>query len=381
MRSSSDTKASSEKIIFTTPDDKETVVNDVINKLNQNESVDIVNYLKDLFSDDDTLIGYIEKFVNSDKQNDYFSSKMKNKNISDYDDLLLKAKEALILTAAKNSDGASNLKEIMESYKTIIGISSLTDKMSVYTAIGGEYSDVRGFKTAYDNAVKQASNDTGRGTSGGNANGTYAKGGMGSVPLGQSTTQTAVPINIKFEDLTSVEWAYKDISELFDKGIVSGVSEKLFRPNNQVKREEFVKMIVSAMGLQNKTAQGAGFVDVGSDAWFTPYVNIANEVGISKGMGNGTFGVGMGISRQDMAVMIYNAMKLCGYAPQGTENTFADKESCAAYANEAIAELSAKGIVGGVGDNMFDPMGEATRAQSAVIINRALSYLNYGEEH
>ena len=93
-------------------------------------------------------------------------------------------------------------------------------------------------------------------------------------------------------------------------------------------------------------------------------------------MDDNSFGSGIGISRQDMAVMIYNAMKLKGYVASGQENNFADKALCADYANEAIAELSSKGIVGGVGDNMFDPSGEATRAQSAVIINRALSYLD-----
>ena len=381
IRAASDDTFTSQKFVFTLEEEKESVASEVINKLNNGESVDAVNYIKDLFCDDTVLINYIDELVNTDEQNSYFCSNMKKKGVSDYDDLALCAKKALILTAAKNSNGPANLKKVMESYKDITGISPLTDKMSVYTAIKGEYSDIPDFKAAYYAAVKSSQSSGGGSTGGGgggsNSKGTYTSSGISSVQIGSTgTNQTAIPINIRFEDLTSVEWAYRDISELFDKGIVNGVSEHLFRPNNQVKREEFVKMIVCAMGLQNEEAQSAGFADVNSDAWFEPYVNIAKKFGISNGTGDGNFGAGVGISRQDMAVMIYNAMKLRGYVASGQVNTFADKSSCGDYANEAIAELCNIGIINGVGDNMFDPNGEATRAQAAVIINRALTYLD-----
>ncbi len=375
IRAVSDDTFTSQKFVFTIEEEKDSVASEVINKLNNGESIDAVNYIKDLFCDDTVLINYIDELVNTDEQNSYFCSKMKKKGISDYDDLALCAKKALILTATKNSNGPANLKKVMESYKDIIGISSLTDKMSVYTAIKGEYSDIPDFKAAYDAAVKPSQGSVGSG--GSNFQGTYTPSGIGSVQIGTTgTNQTAIPINIRFEDLTSVEWAYRDISELFDKGIVNGVSEHLFRPNNQVKREEFVKMIVCAMGLQNEEAQSAGFADVNSDAWFEPYVNIAKKFGISNGTDNGNFGAGIGISRQDMAVMIYNAMKLKGYVASAQINIFADKSSCGDYANEAIAELCNLGIINGIGDNMFEPNGEATRAQAAVIINRALTYLD-----
>ena len=384
LRALSDETAVSKPFVFTLAQDKDSAVKSVTEKLNKGENVDTVNYLKDFLCDDETLIGNLERFVDTDVQNAYFSSKMKNRSISDYDDLVLKAKEALILSAAKNSDGPANLKEVMDTYKSVIGVTSLTDKMSVYTAIKGEYADIKAFKAAYDNALNPPSQGSGGGSSGGgggggggsNAKGTYTPSGIGSVQAGTTAAeQTAEPINIKFDDLAAVEWAYKDISELFDKGIINGVSEHLFRPNISVKREEFVKMIVCAMGLQNEEAQSAGFTDVDPGAWYAMYVDIAKKSGISQGMEDNKFGAGAEISRQDMAVMIYNAMKLRGYAPTGQKNEFADRASCADYANEAIAELNAKGIINGVGDDMFDPTSSATRAQSAVIINRALAYL------
>ncbi len=382
IRSTSDKTNTSEKFAFALEEEKDAVVATVIQKLNQGQAVDIASYIKDFNAKDAVFTDFMDRFVHSDAQSSYFASKMTHKNIVDYNDLLRRAKEALILSAAKDSDGPANLREVMEAYQAMLGISPLTDKLSVYTAIRGEYDNIEDLKKAYDNAVKASAPSAGGGAGGGgggagvNTGGTYVSSGIGTVQIETNKdAQTVTPIQIRFEDLTSVEWAYKDISELFDKGIINGVSEHLFMPNSQVKREEFVKMIVCAMGLQYETAPDAGFTDVEKNAWYESYVNIAKKFGISNGNDDGTFGVGVGISRQDMAVMIYNAMKLKGYAPTGQTNTFSDRAMCAGYANEAIAELCSKGIITGVGDNLFDPTGEATRAQAAVIINRALPYL------
>ena len=386
LRASSEETPPSEKIAFVLEAEKTTAVSDIISKLNTGVDVDAVSYVKDFFCDDAVFTDYVTKFASTQTQKDYFLKKMQNKSITDYTGLKTAAKEALILMAAKDSDGPANLKEVMMAYNDVLNISSFSSKISIYTSIKGEYADINAFKVAYNKAVTSSSTDGSGGSSGGgggsssgggfNASGAYTSAGVGSVQTtGITTNKTATPINIKFEDLASVEWAYSDISELFDKGIVSGVSEHLYRPNISVKREEFVKMLVCAMGLQNELADDAGFTDVETGAWYESYVNIAKKFGISTGTGDNKFGVGHEISRQDMAVMIYNSMKICGYISTGAENSFADKGSCAGYTIDAIAELSQKGIVSGVGDNLFEPLGKATRAQAAVIINRALPYL------
>ena len=140
-------------------------------------------------------------------------------------------------------------------------------------------------------------------------------------------------------------------------------------------REQLKKMIISASGLEEETAEYCGYSDVVLGAWYEKPVSIAKNLNLVAGIGDNMFGVGANITRQDMAVMIYNAMCRNGYTASGAENNFADKELCAAYANEAIAELSSIGFINGVGDNNFDPKAAATRAQAAVIINRALEYL------
>ena len=130
------------------------------------------------------------------------------------------------------------------------------------------------------------------------------------------------------------------------------------------------------MDMEDYKAEYVEFADVPQGAWFEQYVSIAKQNGLVSGMGNNMFGVGENITRQDMAVMLYNAMRKNGYTNSGAKNNFADSDACADYATVAIAELAALGVINGVGDDAFDPTATATRAQAAVIINRALEYLN-----
>lgn len=381
LRGQSDLDVTVIPFAYTIKSDIDEVISGMCDKLNRGEYVDSVKYIKDFFADDKEFIGYIEKCVSTDEAKEYFTKCLMFKNLKDADDLRRTAKEALILTVARYSNGVANLMSVMKTYNDeILHINSLSNKKSVYTAILGEYDDVDKLVSAYQKALKdqEGSGQQGGGQQSGgtNSSGTYTSSGFGTI-RGEVAEKKDVSdeIGIKFEDLVSVEWAYKDISELFAKGIINGVTETSFKPNDLVKREEFIKMLICAMGLQNEEAEYSGFTDLQPNEWYVPYVNIAKKFGVSNGIEDNKFGIGMNISRQDMAVMLYNAMKLRGYTPTGANNTFADFELCADYANEAIAELSYKAIVNGVGDNLFEPNGVATRAQAAVILNRALSYL------
>ena len=365
----------------------------LIEKLNSNGSVNAAEWVKELYSADTQLMTFYGKHIKTDEAENYFTSKMKGQAISDSADLLKTAKEAMILTAAKYPDGNMNIKDIMNAYNSgILNLSSISSNAGVYTAIAAKnYVDIPAFLTAYKAAVGAGGGNSGgsgggSGSGGGGGSGSgggagtnsdkYTNSSVGSIQISGAVGQTgASGLSIKFEDLDSVEWAYSDVAQLYEKGIVSGYTETEFMPNVSVVREQFVAMIVRASGLENTQANPSGFSDVVSGAWYENTINVAKQNGLINGIGDNNAGIGMEITRQDMAVMIYNAMLRRGYVPKGVANNFTDNADCADYANTAIAEMSALGIINGVGDNRFDPNGIATRAQAAVIINRALSYL------
>ncbi len=189
----------------------------------------------------------------------------------------------------------------------------------------------------------------------------------------EAPTQT--PGEYKFNDLAGNEWAEEYIYRLLNSGygIISESPDNEFRPSDAVTREEFVKMLVLAKGVYNTNAV-CDLADLDRDKWYYSYVASAVEAGYVKGDQNGNFGVGQYISRQDMTVMLARAFG--DILPEAdTTNEFADDSSIADYAKDSVYRVKQAGIVNGVGDNMFDPNGTATRAMAAKVICMALDLM------
>jgi len=176
---------------------------------------------------------------------------------------------------------------------------------------------------------------------------------------------------VYFSDLESVPWAKESIEALAAKGIVSGVGDGTFRPDNNVTRAEFIKMLIMAFDLVDENAVST-FNDVKEGMWYYKPIASAEELGIVKGKGDGTFGINEHITREDMAVMVYRTSLILGMnlSTGSGEVPFMDKEDIASYALEAVAAMHEKGIIKGIGDNMFAPKNNATRAEAAVLIYR-----------
>ncbi|AIQ51701.1 bifunctional 2',3'-cyclic-nucleotide 2'-phosphodiesterase/3'-nucleotidase [Paenibacillus sp. FSL R7-0331] len=176
-----------------------------------------------------------------------------------------------------------------------------------------------------------------------------------------------------FTDLGNVVWAQEAIASLAAKGIVKGLENGQFAPAKTVTRAEFVTMLVRALNL-SAPASGTAFNDVKQGVWYTDSIAAAVSAGIVKGSGNGKFEPGREITREEMAIMIVNALagQLEPVDTSAALGQFADKASIAPYAQEAIAQLTQLGIVNGVDGGKFAPKAMANRAQAAVIIYRVL---------
>ncbi len=182
------------------------------------------------------------------------------------------------------------------------------------------------------------------------------------------STQTAVA-GLPFTDIADCAWAHEFIKALYDKGIVTGVSADSFEPNRAVTRAEFVKMLVTAFNVSASNEVAFAFDDVTKDMWSYPYIETAYKGGIVSGMNKNYFGATETITRQDAAVMIARVLG----APSVTEkDTFADSQNISDYAKDAVAFAAKRGIMNGMSDGNFEPMGITTRAQAAAIISRAL---------
>ena len=342
----------------------------------EDKSSNVFPYLKNFLGSDTDFADYTKKHINTENEEKYFTQKLKSEmgsvSVAKPEDIIPYAKKALVLTAVRFPEGAgANVYEIMNKFSSVLpsSILPLRQESSIYNELkGNDYESVSGLESAYNTIVAALYTLPGSDNAGNNTS--VLSGGTGSISSGASAIN--IPQNnqlgLKFEDLDGVDWAYSAISELFEKGIVSGYSDFKFKPNDSVKREEFVKMIVCCLNLENENYQSS-FQDVTGD-WSEKYVSIAYKHKLVNGISGDLFGKGREIARQDMAVMVYNALLSRGYVSANADYNFNDE--CSDYARIAISELSAIGVINGVGDGYFDPHGVSTRAQAAVIISRAL---------
>jgi hypothetical protein len=77
-----------------------------------------------------------------------------------------------------------------------------------------------------------------------------------------------------FSDVSSSYWAKDDISTLTSMGYIDGYEDGTFRPEQNVTREEFAKLLVQTFGL-DPIAGESSFADVEPGRWSTPFIEAA----------------------------------------------------------------------------------------------------------
>lgn len=241
----------------------------------------------------------------------------------------------------------------------------------VYTVVAEDGSE-KNF-TVTVSKRKQSSGGGSGGGSGSSSGGAPAYSATVEVkPSGNNSSDNTE--TLVFSDLETSLWAQEYIYLLAEKGIINGSGGGLFEPERNITREEYVKILVSVLGLTPENGE-AQMSDVDSGAWYNQYIYTAVKHGIVTGRENGTFGIGEEISRQDMAVMTYRAI---GEALKTRREykKFDDENDIEGYAKDAVKKLYEAEIINGMEANRFEPHENATRAQAAKIAGLLYNILN-----
>lgn len=90
-------------------------------------------------------------------------------------------------------------------------------------------------------------------------------------------------------DLDTGSKYYKAISSFITEGVVKGYDDNTFKPENNVSRAEALKIIVEGFNLSNEAQSEITFPDVSEDEWFAKYVAIGLNLEIVKGYDDGQF--------------------------------------------------------------------------------------------
>ena len=169
----------------------------------------------------------------------------------------------------------------------------------------------------------------------------------------------------KFTDCDPNKWYGPAIDYCADKEIIKGYGDNIFKPDQSVTRAEFAVMMYRYLGSPVSGNEKVAFSDVKENSWYSDAVTYFSAEGVINGYPDGTFGPNRTITRAEIAQIVYKAFGL----NKGVVK-FKDVPSGAWY-YDAVTALASAGVVNGVGDGLFEPNANATRAQSAQFIFKA----------
>lgn len=178
-----------------------------------------------------------------------------------------------------------------------------------------------------------------------------------------------------FGDVADNAWYRSAVEFIAARGVTTGVGNDLFAPEGTLTRGQFIVMLLRAYGIAPEDSSADNFTDAGN-TYYTGYLGAAKKLGISSGVGNNLFAPEQAITRQEMFVMLYNALAVMGEVPDPVSgkqlSDFSDAPRSASWAREALDALISGGSVSGSGGKI-GPAETATRAQMAQVLFNLLS--------
>ncbi|OOB77731.1 MAG: hypothetical protein BEN18_09880 [Epulopiscium sp. Nuni2H_MBin001] len=172
---------------------------------------------------------------------------------------------------------------------------------------------------------------------------------------------------VGFADVSADAWYADGVKFVYERNIMSG-TQVGFEPQSLVTREVMAALIFNLSGQPQATE--AEFSDVSQNAWYAPAVNFLAEIGLTSGIGDGKFGTGDALTKEQMVVFLYNYANLIGKDVSATTSLSHYDDAPSEWAAQAMSWAVATGLVGGTSEVELGATDSVTRAQAAVIIQR-----------
>jgi len=214
--------------------------------------------------------------------------------------------------------------------------------------------------------------DAGAGIGGGAAPGGAAPVGPAgpSVDDGETTDPVTPDDNRRFIDVAETDWFNKAVNYVADNNYFQGVSKNEFDPYGKMTRAMLVT-VIGRIAKADVSQAKSDFADVADGNWYAGYVAWAAENGIVTGVGEGKFAPNDNVTREQIAAILMRYAKYKGIdvSVDSTEkyDSMKDTADVSEYAVEALKWATANSVINGAEGNI-NPKGNATRAEVAQMI-------------
>ena len=190
---------------------------------------------------------------------------------------------------------------------------------------------------------------------------------------GTVLSEEVIPANCPsqaFADLDTTRWYHEYTDYVIGNGLMNGVGDNRFAPNNNTTRGQLVTVLYRLAGSP-AVEEAATFTDVAGDIWYSAAIAWAEDMGIAQGVTETRFAPGNTVTREQAATFLYRFVT--GYLAvdpvDGADlSVYTDAGNISGYAEEAVAWATAEGLFEGFPDGRLLPQGTLTRAQMAKLL-------------
>ncbi len=182
----------------------------------------------------------------------------------------------------------------------------------------------------------------------------------------------AVDVLDQFKDVNKNAWYADAVRYCVVKGYAKGMNDTTFAPNGTLTRAQFVQLLagIDGVDLTQYEETDSTFKDVKSGAWFHNAITWAVRNNYVAGMSPDSFKPNDNLTREQLVRILYNYAADNGKDMQGRAdlNVFEDYYKISDWAKEEMSWAVANGVISGMSPTEVRPRGTATRAQAMQII-------------
>lgn len=168
----------------------------------------------------------------------------------------------------------------------------------------------------------------------------------------------------------SGHWAEKQIVEWVTNGNLQGYSDGTLKPDNAITRAEFVAMVNRMFELTESSP--ITFKDLSSTNWAYKEMAKAVKAGYIQGY-NHNINPKNSVTRQEAAIMIAKIVGLSIEEDNEALSKFKDGDKIASWSKKSVASIVHNNIMKGYSDGRFAPEQALTRAEAVVLIDAAMA--------
>ena len=172
-----------------------------------------------------------------------------------------------------------------------------------------------------------------------------------------------------YADVLDTHWAHPYIEDVTEKGIMNGVDDKNFAPEDAMTRAMFVTVLARLSG--DTLTEQTSFSDVPAGQWYSAAVSWAAENGIVSGFGDGTFRPNDALTRAQAAVMLcaFAAFTQDDVTVRADLSAYSDAGQIPSWAMDAMQWANARQLIIGRDSAHLAPTAATTRAEMASILS------------